>query len=428
MMVDTGNTAFVLLCAAMIFFMVPGLAFFYSGLVRKKNALTIMMQSFISIGVVALVWFICGFSLAFGKDVNGIIGNFQYAFLKGVGVAPNSLYAPTIPFIAFFLFQLMFAIITPALITGAFADRFEFKSYLVFLVLWTLLVYAPAAHWIWGGGFLQKLGAADFAGGITIHTTAGISALVTVLYLGKRKLNPGENVKPHNVTYVALGTGMLWFGWFAFNGGSALAANATAAIACANTAISGAIAMLTWFTIAWIQNKHPSFVEALTGAVAGLAAVTPASGYVAPWAAAVIGLCAGSICYCAVLLRKKAGWDDALDVWGVHGVGGMLGSILLGIFAQSIYGGVNGILGGNPKQFLIQLLAVAFTAGYSVVSTFVILKVIHIFLPVRVTEAEELRGLDESIFQEDAYDEKNRDAEHQKGSSPFRIQVRTKSV
>lgn len=404
-MINSGDTAFVLICAAMICFMTPGLAFFYGGLVRRKNALTIMMQSFISMGVVAIVWFVCGFSLAFGQDVNGIIGNFQYAFLNGVGLAPNSTYGPTIPFIAFFLFQLMFAIITPALITGAFADRFNFKSYLIFLVAWTLLVYAPAAHWIWGGGFLQKLGVADFAGGIAIHTTAGISALATVFFIGKRNIAPNEDTKPHNITYVALGTGILWFGWFGFNGGSALAANGTAAIACTNTAISGAVAMITWFIIAWVNDKRPSFVEALTGAVAGLAAVTPASGYIAPWAAAVIGLCAGFVCYLAVMIRKKAGWDDALDVWGVHGIGGILGSILLGVFAQKVFGGVDGILGGNPRQFWIQLLAVAITAVYSLVITFVLLKVINVFSPVRIAKEEELKGLDESILHEEAYNE-----------------------
>jgi len=404
-MIDPGNTAFVLICAAMICFMTPGLAFFYGGLVRRKNALTIMMQSFIAMGVVAVVWFVCGFSLAFGKDVNGIIGSFQYAFLNGVGLDPNSSYGPTIPFIAFFFFQLMFAIITPALITGAFADRFNFKSYLIFLVCWTLIVYAPAAHWVWGGGFLQKLGVADFAGGIAIHTSAGISALAAVFFIGRRKMKPDEDAKPHNITYVALGTGILWFGWFGFNGGSALAANGTAAIACTNTAIAGAVAMVTWFTIAWIRDRRPSFVEALTGTVAGLAAVTPASGYVAPWAAAVIGFCAGLVCYLAVLLRKKAGWDDALDVWGVHGIGGMLGSVLLGVFAEKVFGGVDGVIAGNPRQFWIQLLATATVAVYSLIVTFVLLKVINVFSPVRVSSEAELKGLDESLLQEKAYNE-----------------------
>jgi len=404
-MINSGDTAFVLISSALICLMTPGLAFFYGGLVRRKNALTIMMQSFISMGVVAVVWFVCGFSLAFGKDVNGVIGSFQYVFLNGVGLAPNSTYGPTIPFIAFFLFQLMFAIITPALMTGAFADRLKFKSYLIFLVAWTLLVYAPAAHVIWGGGFLQKLGVADFAGGLAIHTTAGISALATVFFVGKRKLAPNEDTKPHNIPYVALGTGLLWFGWFGFNGGSALAANGTAAIACANTAIGGAFAMVTWFAFAWMRDKRPSFVEALTGAVAGLAAVTPAAGYVAPWAAAAIGLSAGVICNLAVMLRKKAGWDDALDVWGVHGVGGILGSILLGVFAQGAFGGVNGVIAGNPKQLWIQLLAVAITTVYSFVVTFILLKFINIFSVARVSEAVELKGLDETTFDEVAYNE-----------------------
>ncbi|MEA5040721.1 MAG: ammonium transporter [Clostridiaceae bacterium] len=400
-MIDTGNTAFVLICAAMICFMTPGLAFFYGGMDRKKNALTIMMQSFIAMGVVTVVWFVCGFSLAFGGDVDGIIGNLQYAFLHGVGLAPNSTYAGTIPFLVFFLFQLMFAIITPALITGAFADRVSFKGYLIFLAAWTLLVYAPCAHWIWGGGFLQKMGAADFAGGIAIHCAAGMSALASVFFLGKRKFAPGEEIQPYSTTYIALGTGILWFGWFGFNGGSALAVNGTAAVAFVNTALGGAAAMVTWLAITWERTGHPSFVEALTGAVAGLATVTPASGYVAPWAAVLIGMAASIVCCSAVSFRKKNGWDDALDVWGVHGVGGMLGALLLGVFAQGAFGGVNGLIAGNPHQLLVQLVATAVVAAYSFAVTFLLLKVVNCITPVRVPEAEELAGLDQ-VFCEEA--------------------------
>lgn len=403
-MIDYGNTAFVLICAAMVCFMTPGLAFFYGGLVRRKNALTIMMQSFISMGIVAIIWFVCGFSLAFGKDVGGVIGNLQYAFLNGVGMEPSSTYGPTIPFITFFIFQLMFAIIAPALITGAFADRFKFKSYLIFLVAWSLIIYIPAVHWVWGGGFLQKLGVADFAGGIVIHEAAGFSAFAAVLFVGKRKMMPDEEAKPHNLTYVALGTGLLWFGWFGFNGGSALAANGTAAIAFANTAIAGAVGMITWFLIAWIHNKRPSMVEAMTGAVAGLATITPAAGYVAPWVAAIFGLAAGFICYLAVVLRKKTRLDDALDVWGAHGVGGVVGSLLLGVFAQKIFGGVDGLIAGNPGQLWSQFIAVAIIAVYSLVMTYIILKVINVFTPVRVSEEDELKGLDVTLFQEEAYD------------------------
>lgn len=400
-MIDFGNTAFVLICSAMIFFMIPGLAFFYCGLVRRKNALTIMMQSFVAMGIVAIVWFVCGFSLAFGEDVGGVIGTLKYAFLNDVGLQVNGTYAGSIPFLAFFLFQLMFAVITPALITGAFADRVSFKSYLIFLALWCLLVYSPCAHWIWGGGFLQKLGAVDFAGGIVIHSAAGMAALASVFFVGKRTIPPDEDTRPYSVPCIALGTGILWFGWFGFNGGSALAANGTAAVAFVNTAVAGATAMVTWMLLAWRENGHPSIVEAMTGAVAGLATVTPAAGFVAPWAAALIGVAAGIVCRLAIRFRRKRNWDDALDVWGVHGVGGMLGSVLVGVFAQKCFGGVDGWIAGNPHQFLVQLLAVAIVAAYSFVITFALLKIIQHFVPVRVSKDEELTGLD-NIFREEA--------------------------
>lgn len=400
MTINSGDTAFVLICAAMVCFMTPGLAFFYGGLVRKKNALTIMMQSFIAMGVVALIWFVCGFSLAFGNDVGGVIGNLQYAFLNGVGMEPNAVYAGTIPFAVFFLFQLMFAIITPALITGAFADRMTFKSYLIFLSLWSLLVYVPSAHWVWGGGFLQQLGAADFAGGIAIHTSAGVAALVTVLVLGSRNMQ-GETAKPASTTLFAIGTAILWFGWFGFNGGSALAANGKAAIAFVNTALAGGVTMVTWLAISWRHCKHPSVTEALTGAVAGFVAITPAAGYVSPWAAVLIGLTAAFVCYGAVQFRRKKGLDDALDVVGVHGVGGILGSLLVGVFAQQAIGGVDGLIAGNAHQLLIQLIAVLAVAAYSAGVTFVLLKVINKITPLRVSEALEKAGLD-TEFQEEA--------------------------
>mgnify|MGYP003587053701 CR=1 FL=1 len=400
-MINSGDTAFVLICAAMVCLMTPGLAFFYGGLVRKKNMLTIMMQSFIAMGVVALIWFVCGFSLAFGTDVKGVIGNFQYAFLNGVGMEPNAAYAGTIPFAAFFLFQLMFAIITPALITGAFADRMTFKSYLIFLSLWSLLVYVPCAHWVWGGGFLQKLGVADFAGGIAIHTSAGVAALVSVLVIGKRTMQKGEDGKPASLTLFAIGTAILWFGWFGFNGGSALAANGKAAIAFVNTALAGGVTMLAWLAISWNHTKHPSMVEALTGAVAGFVAITPAAGYVSPWAAVLIGLIAAFVCYGAVQFRRKKGLDDALDVVGVHGVGGILGSLLVGVFAQQAIGGVDGLVAGNAHQLLVQLISVAVVAAYSAVITFVLLKGINLITPVRASEKLEAAGLD-TEFQEEA--------------------------
>lgn len=402
-MINSGDTTFVLLSAALVCLMTPGLAFFYGGLVRKKNVLTIMMQSFISMGIVTAIWFICGFSLAFGNDVGGIIGNFQYAFLRGVGMTPSDVYGTSIPFITFFTFQQMFAIITPALITGAFADRVSFKSYLIFLVAWSFLIYIPITHWIWGGGFLQQLGVIDFAGGMVVHVSAGIAALASVFFVGKRTILDKENEAPHNITYVALGTGLLWFGWFGFNGGSALAANGVAAIAFVNTDIAGSIAMITWLAVSWIREKRPSFVGALTGAVAGLATVTPTAGFIQPWAAVIVGLLAGSVCYMAIQFRIKLGWDDALDVWGVHGVGGILGSILVGVFAVQGIGGVDGLIAGNAHQFWVQLLAVAIVTVYTFGVTWLLLKVINRFVPVRVPKEIEINGLDHSIYQEQAY-------------------------
>lgn len=402
-MINTGDTAFVLMSAALVCLMTPGLAFFYGGLVSRKNVLTIMMQSFISMGVVTAIWFIAGFSLTFGPDIGGIIGGLNHVFLKGVGMAPSETYGPTIPFITFFTYQQMFAIITPALITGAFADRVNFKSYLIFLVFWSILVYIPFAHWIWGGGFLQKLGVVDFAGGIVVHVSAGMAALASVFFVGKRIPQSEEDRAPHNITYVALGTGLLWFGWFGFNGGSALAANGVAAAAFVNTDIAGSIAMLTWLLISWIHEKRPSFIGALTGAVAGLATITPAAGFVEPWAAFVIGILAGGVCYLAVQLRLKKDWDDALDVWGVHGVGGILGSVLVGVFAVKGVGGISGLIDGNAHQLWIQLFAVVLTGFYAFVVTYGILYVVNKFVPVRVPAANEMKGLDASIHNEDAY-------------------------
>ncbi len=402
--INSGDTAFVLISAALVCLMTPGLAFFYGGLVRKKNVLAIMMQSFISMGIVTAIWFFGGFSLAFGPDIKGIIGDITHFFaLNNVGVAPNPSYGATIPFITFFSYQQMFAIITPALITGAFADRVNFKSYLKFLILWSIIVYAPLCHWIWGGGFLQQWGVVDFAGGIVVHVSAGVAALVTVFFVGKRKLKPGENLAPHNISYVALGTGLLWFGWFGFNGGSALAANNIAAQAFINTDLAGSVAMVTWLFISWKIEKKPTMVGALTGAVAGLATITPCAGFVPAWAAVLIGFLSAIVCYYAVELRKKMGWDDALDVWGVHGVGGILGSILVGVFATKAINGVSGLIEGNVHQFLIQVAGVAIATVFTFVATFAILKVIDMFHPVRVTEEEELKGLDAALHGEEAY-------------------------
>lgn len=404
--IDTGATALVLISAALVMLMTPGLAFFYGGLVRRKNVLTIMMQSFVSMGIVTIIWVFGGFSLMYGKDIAGFIGNpLQYFALQGVASAtiqvPGS--TQTIPLMAYFVFQEMFAIITPALITGAFADRVSFKSYLIFLVLWSVLVYTPMAHWAWGGGFLAQMGFADFAGGIVVHTSAGFAALASILVIGKRKIKKGEKLAPHNVTYVALGAALLWFGWFGFNGGSALGSNGLAAVAFVNTDIAASLAMITWMIIDWAREGKPNMVGAMTGAVAGLVTITPAAGYVQPWAAAVIGIICALVCYGAIRLRGRMGWDDALDVWGVHGVGGALGTILVGVFAGVAVNSVSGLIEGNVHQFLIQLLGAGVAIAYSFVLTYILLRLVNLITPVRVTEEIEIGGLDEGLFGEEAY-------------------------
>lgn len=403
--IDPASTALVLISAALVFIMTPGLAFFYGGLVRRKNVLSIMMQSFMSMGVVTIIWVIFGFSLAFAKDHGGIIGDLRYFGLNGVGFDPGVVGGTkqVIPLLSFFFFQEMFAVITPALITGAFADRVNFKSYLIFLVFWSVLVYIPIAHWVWGGGFLAQLGVIDFAGGTVVHMSAGFAALASVFIVGRRKLLPNEPTQPHNITYVALGTGLLWFGWFGFNGGSALVANGLASAAFVNTDVAASIAMITWLFISWVHEGRPSLTGALTGSVAGLATITPAAGYVQPWAAAIIGVLAAFLCYGAIQLRIKLNWDDALDVWGCHGVGGTLGVILTGVFAVSAINGVSGLIEGNVHQFGVQVLAAVVVIVYSFSLTWLILKIQNHFMPVRVPDEVELKGLDESELGEKAY-------------------------
>jgi len=393
--IDTGDTGFVLVSAALVMIMTPGLAFFYGGLVRRKNFLAIMMQSFISMGVVTTIWVLVGYSLAFSGDVGGVIGNLNWIALRTVGEAPGP-WAPTIPAAAHFVFQEMFAIITPALITGAFADRVHFKSYLKFLVFWSLLVYVPLVHWIWGGGFLARWGVLDFAGGMVVHTSAGFAALASVWIVGARKFAPGEVPQPHNVAYVALGTALLWFGWFGFNAGSALSANGVAAQAFLNTDIAGSIAMCTWLAISWWRQGKPSLVGAFTGAVAGLACITPCAGYVPTWSAFLIGLAAGSLCYLAVNFREWRRWDDALDVWAAHGIGGLAGVILLGVFASLAVNsvGANGLAFGGPAFFGKQVAAGLLVAVYSLGMTWLILKVLNRFEAVRVPDEMEQQGLD----------------------------------
>jgi ammonium transporter, Amt family len=404
MMISAGDTAFVLISAALVMVMTPGLAFFYGGLVRRKNVLAIMFQSFISMGVVTIIWVAVGYSLAFSGGKGGVIGNLDWAFLRGVGAKPGP-WAPHIPALAHFSFQEMFAIITPALITGAFADRVHFKSYLKFLVAWSLLVYVPLVHWIWGGGFLAQWGVLDFAGGMVVHTSAGFAALASVWVVGARKFAPGEKAPPSNIAFVGLGTGLLWFGWFGFNAGSALAANGIAAQAFVNTDIAASVAMCTWLAISWRKIGKPSMVGAFTGAVAGLACITPCAGYVPTWASFIIGFLAGGIVYLAVWFRNKMKWDDALDVWGAHGIGGLLGTILLGVFAYlSINAaGQNGLAAGNPAFFGKQVAAALLVAAYAFAVTWAILKILNRFQPVRVPDAVERAGLDTELEDEEAY-------------------------
>lgn len=403
--IDPASTALVLISAALVFIMTPGLAFFYGGLVRRKNVLSIMMQSFLSMGIVTVIWVFGGFSLVFGKDFGGIIGDLRYFALNGVAYDPGVIAGvkQVIPLLALFVFQEQFAVITPALITGAFADRVKFKSYLVFLVFWSILVYIPLAHWTWGGGLFAKMGLVDFAGGIVVHMSAGFAALASVFIVGKRNIPRGEKVLPHNITYVALGTGLLWFGWFGFNGGSALAANGIASIAFVNTDICASITMIVWLFISWIHEGKPSITGAMTGAVAGLVAITPAAGYVQPWAATVMGVITAFVCYGAIQLRARLKWDDALDVWACHGVGGMLGTILVGVFAASAVNGISGLIEGNVHQFIIQLAGALIAMVYAFGVSWLILKIQNAFSPIRVSEDVEVKGLDQGLFGEQAY-------------------------
>jgi len=398
---DTGNTGFMLLCSSLVMLMTPGLAFFYGGLVSRRNVLAIMMQSFVSMGWTTVIWFACGYSLCFSGDVGGVIGNLDMAFLKGVTLATPSA-TPGIPLIVHIAYQMMFAIITPALITGAFANRVSFKAYMGFLTLWLFFVYFPFVHMLWGGGILQKWGVLDFAGGIVVHNTAGLAALASVLYVGRRRvIDSGA----HSVPLVALGTGLLWFGWYGFNAGSEFRVDAVTAVAFLNTDVAASFAGITWMMVGWWQEKRPTFVGLLTGSVAGLATITPAAGYVSPIAAVIIGIAAGFVCYFAVALKNRLKWDDALDVWGAHGVGGVTGTILLGVFALSSVNaaGSDGLIGGDVKFFGLQVAAAAIVAAYAFVVTWLILKILDRFEPVRVPDDIEAKGLDSEMQEEEAY-------------------------
>lgn len=410
-MFDTGITGFMLLATSLVMLMTPGLAFFYGGLAGKRNILGIMIQSFVSMGITTILWFVCGYSLCFSGTVDagtdhlgGIIGNLDKAFMHGVDLNSPFPGNNKLPEFVFIAYQMMFAIITPALITGAFVNRVTFKSYLIFLILWQVLVYYPFAHMIWGGGLLAKWGVLDFAGGIVVHATAGFAALASVFYVGHRR---DKESPPNSIPLIAIGTGLLWFGWYGFNAGSALDVNAVTGLAFLNTDVAASFAAITWLVIEWTQHRKPKFVGLLTGAVAGLATITPAAGFVSLPSAVIIGISSGVVCYLAVHLKNKMGWDDALDVWGVHGMGGVLGTILLGVFASTAVnaGGADGLMQGGTHFFLVQVGAVVGSAIYAFVFTYVMLALINKVTRVKVSEVEEDSGLDSSLHGEKAYDE-----------------------
>lgn len=398
--IAAGDTTFVLICTALVCMMTPALALFYGGLVKERDMLSIMVQNFICMGVIGLIWVFGGFSMVFGPDIAGVIGDIRpYFGMYHVGIEPNPAYAPNVPFILIFAYQMMFAIITPALMTGAFVGRFRFGAYLLFITVWTILIYLPVGHWIWGGGFLAKLGVVDFAGGIVIHTTAGFSALATAKFLGERKLRAGEKEsEPAALPLVALGTGLLWFGWFGFNAGGAYAADALAAYAFVNTMLSGSIAMLVWMFWEWRTSGRPSFSGILVGAVAGLATITPAAGYVEPISALAIGALGATFCFHAKYVQRWLKIDDTLEVWRAHGVGGMTGALLIGVMASSNINKVSASL----EQLGVQALAIFIVAVYSWVITTLILKAIDITGKLRVPVEEQISEKD-MFFQEDPY-------------------------
>jgi len=405
---NSGDTAWVLMASALVLLMtIPGLAFFYGGLVRRKNVLSILMQCFIIVCVISLQWVLFGYSLAFGPTIHGIIGNLDWIGLSGVGALPNPDYSKTIPHSVFMIFQAMFAIITPALIIGAYAERVKFSAFLLFTVLWATFVYDPLAHWVWStGGWLRALGALDFAGGIVVHVSSGISALVLAILLGKRVGYNHKPIRPHNLPFTVLGAALLWFGWFGFNAGSALAADGLAANAFITTHIATAAAGLTWALVEWWHNGTPTILGTVTGVVAGLVAITPACGFVNPMNAMFMGIIVAVVCYVAVsIIKGKLGYDDSLDAFGVHGVGGTVGTVLTGIFAQKAINaaGNDGLLFGNVHQLLVQGLLVIVTIVFAVVMTFIIFKIVDAVIGMRVEEKNELVGLDLTQQSEAAY-------------------------
>lgn len=409
--INAGDTAWVLTSTALVMLMTPGLALFYGGLVRRKNVLSTIMHSFFILGLVSVTWVLWGYTLAFGPDTGmGLIGGLDWIALEGVTGEPSDVYATTVPHLAFMAFQMMFAIITPALITGAFAERKRFKAFVLFAVAWSTLVYAPIAHWVWSpDGWLAGLGVLDFAGGTVVHISSGVSALVCALYLGKRHGFPSEGMKPHSLTLSFVGACLLWVGWFGFNAGSALNASGLASAAFVNTHFASAAAVLGWMLAEWMRDGRASVLGGITGAVAGLVAITPASGFVTPMAALIIGFAAGLVCYWSVVIvKKKFGYDDSLDAFGVHGVGGTLGAILTGVFAnravQDVFGGGPvGLLDGNTQQFINNAAGALITWILAAVGTLIILVIVDKTIGLRLSESDEITGLDLSQHGEEAY-------------------------
>jgi Amt family ammonium transporter len=405
--VDTGDTAWILISAALVMLMTPGLAFCYGGLVRRKNMLSILMQCFMILCLLSVLWVAVGYSLAFGPDVHGFIGGLQWMGLRGVGLDPNPTYAKTIPHEAFMIFQMMFAVITPGLIIGAFAERMRVRSFCIFSLLWAVLVYAPVAHWVWGdGGFLKVRGVVDFAGGIVVHINAGLAALAAALILGKRRGFPQTIHPPHSLPFAVLGAALLWFGWFGFNAGSALGAGKLAVNAFVVTHTAGAMAGLTWALLEWVLIRRPTMLGMITGSVAGLAAITPAAGYVDVSGALCIGAGAGAICYLAVsFVKAKLKYDDSLDAFGVHGIGGAWGTLAVGLWATKTVNpdGPNGLFHGGASQLGIQAMAVGITLAYSFVVTIILLKLVSVFSRLRVEDQDERIGLDLTQHREVAY-------------------------
>jgi len=404
--IDKADTAFVLISAALVMLMTPGLAIFYAGMVRTKNVLGTIMQSFILIGLISIEWVYLGYSLSFGPDISGVIGSLSWFGLNGVGAAPNASYGPTIPHLVFAMYQCMFAVITPALITGAFAERMRFAPFLLFSLIWAILVYNPVCHWVWGtGGWLKNLGVQDFAGGLVVHLACGAAALASILVVGRRKGYGSDIFLPHNLPMTLIGTGILWFGWFGFNGGSALAADGIAGSAFTATHLGGMAGMVTWVAVEWIHRGKPTTLGAASGAVAGLATITPASGFVSPNAAALIGLAAGLVCYWAVASKSRLGYDDSLDVVGIHGVGGVIGSILVGVFASRAINpsSADGLTCGGTSLIMSQLIGVVAVGAYVFCASWILMKAVDIAFGLRVSEDTEVQGLDLGEHSETAY-------------------------